>query len=329
MGEKPKVAMYWAAACGGCEISLVNLHEKNLDVDAAFDLFFCPCLVDTKKRDVEVLPDGALAIAFVNGAVRTSENEEMVRLLRRKAALLIAYGSCAAYGCIPALSNLSDRDAHFRTVYADGPSTENPGGVFPREETAVPEGTLRLPAFHGSVRTVPQTTEVDYLIPGCPPEPHQVWNVLSAVIRGDALPPKGAVLGAGRKTVCDECERKKQEKKIPGFRRIQEFVPDPEACLLEQGLICAGIATRNGCGGLCPKVGIPCAGCYGPPEGVSDPGAKMAAALGSILDIEPLKGLSEEEAAGKVRALLSANPDYAGTFYKFALGASALGGRRR
>ena len=52
MPDKPKIAMYWAASCGGCEISLANLHQNILAVDAAFDLVFCPCLVDGKKKEV-------------------------------------------------------------------------------------------------------------------------------------------------------------------------------------------------------------------------------------------------------------------------------------
>ncbi|MFH1028511.1 MAG: NADH:ubiquinone oxidoreductase, partial [Pseudomonadota bacterium] len=45
MPDKPKLAIYWAASCGGCEIAVVNLHEKILDVDAVLDLMFCPCLM--------------------------------------------------------------------------------------------------------------------------------------------------------------------------------------------------------------------------------------------------------------------------------------------
>ena len=33
--SKPKFAMYWAASCGGCEIAVLNIHEKILDVDAS------------------------------------------------------------------------------------------------------------------------------------------------------------------------------------------------------------------------------------------------------------------------------------------------------
>ena len=30
MSNKPKFAMYWAASCGGCEIAVLNIHEKIL-----------------------------------------------------------------------------------------------------------------------------------------------------------------------------------------------------------------------------------------------------------------------------------------------------------
>ncbi len=100
MGLKPKLSMYWASSCGGCEIALTNIHERILDVDAAFDFMFCPCLLDTKKADIEALPDKSIAITFFNGAIRTAENEEMAHLMRRKSQLLIAFGSCAGEGCM-------------------------------------------------------------------------------------------------------------------------------------------------------------------------------------------------------------------------------------
>ncbi len=51
-----------------------------------------------------------------------------------------------------------------------------------------------------------------------------------------------------------------------------------------------GIATRDGCGAPCPEASMPCTGCYGPPEGISDQGAKMVSALSSILDLGDCRG---------------------------------------
>jgi len=319
MSPKPKLSMFWASSCGGCEIALVNLHERILEVCEAFDFFFCPCLLDTKKRDVEALPDRGIAITLCNGAIRTAENEEMARLLRAKSEILLAFGSCAHAGCIPALSNLSTRDEHFRTLFGEN---------VPQLRTTVPEGVLELPEFFSTVKTLAQVVEVDYFIPGCPPEPHQIWNVLESMIQGRPLPPRGSVLGGGRSSVCDECTRTKSEKKIARFHRTFEIVPDAARCLLEQGIVCMGIATRNGCGALCPKVNSPCTGCYGAPEGVADQGAKMLAALGSVLDVGEYKGLSEAGLAERTDAALAGLADPAGTFYKYSLAGSILGGRR-
>ncbi|WP_333653043.1 hypothetical protein [Dissulfurispira sp.] len=217
MTEKPKLAMYWAAACGGCEISVTNLHEKILDVDANFDFMFCPCLLDTKYKDIEAMPDKSIFITLFNGAIRTAENEHMARLLRKKSQILIAFGSCAYEGCIPGLGNLYSREDILKTVYLDNPSIDNPSGVIPAPENKMPEGVITIPEFYDKVRTLADVVDADYFIPGCPPEPEQIWNVVSAVIEilkeGKSLPPQGAILGAGNSSVCDECERKKEEKK--------------------------------------------------------------------------------------------------------------------
>jgi F420-non-reducing hydrogenase small subunit len=327
MARKRKLAMYWAASCGGCEISLLNLHERLLEVLESFDLVFCPALLDVKRADVESMADGSIDLCLLNGAVRTEENLEMVRLLRRKASLLVAYGACAVSGAIPALSNLSGRAELERAVFLDSPSTYNHAGVLPRASTATPCGTIHLPVLLDHVASVAETVWTDYTLPGCPPEREPLWGVLRAVLSGEALPPTGAVLGGGRSSVCDQCSRKVEEKRISALRRFNEFIPDLTRCLLEQGLPCLGVVTRDGCGALCPTANVPCAGCYGAAGGIVDPGGKMIAALGSILDIERIRGLREEEMAAAVKALGEANPDWAGTLYKFCLRSALLPGR--
>jgi F420-non-reducing hydrogenase small subunit len=329
MGEKPKLAMFWASSCGGCEIALLNLHEKLLAIDAHFDFVFCPCLLDTKKSAVEAMPDGQLAVTLFNGGIRTSENEEMARLLRRKSQLLIAFGSCSSGGCIPALSNLSGKADHFRTVYEENPTLDNPRDLLPQTRTEVREGDLELPQFYESVKHLSQVVPVDYSIPGCPPEPHQIWTVVDALLRGAKLPVQGATLGGGKSSVCKECTRRKENKSIKKFYRTYEIVPDRELCLLEQGIVCMGVATRDGCGALCPQVNMPCTGCYGAPEGKVDQGAKMVSALGSVLDIGPYPGMSDEQITERIDAATESLPDLAGTFYKYSLAASLLGGKSR
>ena len=59
MSDKPKgkLAIYWAASCGGCEISILAIDEKILDVAAAFDIVIFPCGADGKVRDIERMAD--------------------------------------------------------------------------------------------------------------------------------------------------------------------------------------------------------------------------------------------------------------------------------
>ena len=96
------------------------------------------------------------------------------------------------------------------------------------------------------------------------------------------VPPAGSVIGENT-TVCDYCERTRSEKKIKEFKRTWEVIPDDETCLLEQGLVCAGLATRAGCGALCPQVNSPCIGCYGPNNGVEDYGMQLMSAVASVI----------------------------------------------
>ena len=317
--RKPTFAMYWASACGGCEIAVLNIGEQLLDVDASFEVVFWPVAMDAKYADVEALEDGAISLCLFNGGIRTAENEHLAKLLRRKSQLLVAFGSCATEGCVPGLANLSRPQDILDTVFSTV-STDNPQGVRPIYDYPAPEGVLHLPVFQPVVRTLDQVVPVDYTLPGCPPESHQIAAVVELVIkalRGEAeLPPRGAALGAGASTCCDECPRERNVKAIQRFVRIQELERiDPTLCLLEQGLPCNGPATRSGCGALCPKAGAQCIGCYGPAEGVVDFGARLISAFASVIDAK------EPEA---IERILDTLPDPVGQFYRFSLAKSLL-----
>jgi F420-non-reducing hydrogenase small subunit len=311
---KGKLAMYWAASCGGCEISLLGIDTKILDVAAAFDLVLCPCIADGKVRDIEKMADGEIDVCLFNGGIRTSEQEYMAQLLRRKSKVLVAFGSCASEGCIPGLGNLHSRQEIFDCVYNQDMSTENPSNLRPQPETPMEEGTLHLPIFYDTLKTLGQTVDVDYFLPGCPPESPRIWDAIEAIVTNQ-LPPKGSVIGA-HTTVCDFCDRTRTEKKIKEFKRTWEVIPDPDTCLLEQGIICCGLATRAGCGCLCPQVNSPCIGCYGANGDAEDFGARLMSALASVIDSDDPDEINE--------IIRKGIPDPVGTFYRFSLAGSLL-----
>lgn len=322
---KPKVAFYWCASCGGCEETVIDLNEGLLKVADAVDIVLWPVALDFKKKDVKSLDDGEIAVSFINGAIRLEEQEEMVKLLRQKSGLVVAFGACAHIGGIPGLGNFWTKDAIFQRVYKEVPTVENPEGITPQEKTIVDVGELTLPEFYDTVKTLDQTIAVDYYLPGCPPPPDLVMNAINAILKGE-LPEKGAVL-APEKALCDTCSRnetKPEKLSIKKIKRPYEIEIDPEKCFLEQGLICHGPFTRSGCGETCIKANMPCRGCFGPLDGVVDQGAKGLSAIVSILGLEDEEKMTDNE----VEELINGIVDPAGTFYRFSLPASLLKRKR-
>ncbi len=323
MSAPYRLAMYWAAGCGGCDISVLNLHTALLDVAEHFELVFWPAVMDAKYADVEAMADASIDVTLFTGGIRSEENAHLARLLRRKSRILVAFGSCATEGCIPGLANLRPAAAIVETAF-EGPSTDNPEHLRPEVSWRDDGEVLVLPALEPVLRTLDQVVDVDYRVPGCPPESERIADVMGllvAALDGKAeLPPRGAVLGAGRSTVCDECARDRGVKRIERFERIQTLRSvDPARGLLEQGLPCNGPATRDGCGAKCPAAGAPCIGCYGPADGVVDFGSRLLSAFASVVEASEPDEIDE---------ILDGLPDPVGQFYRFSLAGSLLGAAR-
>ena len=81
---KLKLAVYWGAACGGCCVSVLDVHEELFDVVAAADLVFWPIALDIKYKDVEAMEDEHIDVTLFNGAIRNSENEHMAQLAEKE-----------------------------------------------------------------------------------------------------------------------------------------------------------------------------------------------------------------------------------------------------
>ena len=317
--SKPKIGFYWCASCGGCEEAVIDLAEDILPVVEAVDIVFWPVALDFKRADVEAMPDNEMAVCFINGAIRTSEQEEMAQLLRAKSQLIVAFGSCSHMGGIPGLANQFVRTDILDRVYYDSQMVVNPDNIRPQEATAVNGDSLSLPSFDGAVRTLDQTVDVDYYLPGCSPPVALIVQAVTAILEGK-LPDKGTVL-APDIALCDECSRKESkpdELSINKIRRPFEIEINQEDCLLAQGLPCLGAATRSGCGAACIEGNMPCTGCMGPTSRVSDFGAKALSGLASTIT-----GEEEHDIARRLEQLV----DPVGTFYRYSLPMSLLKGR--
>ncbi|MHB9034254.1 MAG: NADH-quinone oxidoreductase subunit B family protein [Anaerolineae bacterium] len=171
---------------------------------------------------------------LVSGAVRT--DDDLYRLLQasRRTKNLIAVGTCAISGGV---ANLGDRD-DVRQVFFSA-----------MERRHVPR---LLPKLHPVDAVVPVTR----YLPGCPPMPHLFITALfgPSVVKMPA-------------SVCIDCGRKKTRDRPSRLKGIQEGIPDPDMCLINQGYLCIGSSTRGGCRAPCTRAGNACVGCRGPSDG--------------------------------------------------------------
>lgn len=313
---KPKVAFYWCASCGGCEETVVDLAEDILGVVEKVDIVLWPVAMDFKYKDVRAMPDKSIVATLLNGAIRSSEQEEMARLLRRKSQFLIAYGSCAVSGGIPSLANQFSRDQILQYNYEDAPTVVNEAKTRPQVEFQNNGCKVTLPTLHNVVRALDQVVEVDYYVPGCPPTPNITKLAIGALLEGK-LPPKGSVL-APDIALCDECPRKKTKPtnvSFSEFKRPHQLLADPDLCFLAQGVVCMGPATRSACGAQCTNGNMPCTGCFGPTSRVRDQGLKIMSSL--CANVAP-----KEE--GDINKVLQGIPDPVGTFYRYGMAKSLL-----
>lgn len=331
---KINIAMYWAAACGGCDVSLLDISTRILTLKDMANIVFWPIAVDGKEQDVEAMEDGSITVCMINGAIRNEENEHMARLLRQKSTIVVSYGTCACFGGTPALANLvpGGKDEILKYVYETTPSSasfqskyHSDKAVIPQTRTKVPEGELTLPELYDTVYALDQIIDVDYYIPGCPPLQESISHLLKAVVdlvyNGIALPPKGTMIGVTSKTLCEECPRKKDYKRITEVKEPYEVDTNNDQCLVDLGILCLGASTMGGCGAVCTRVGQPCRGCYGPSPDVQELGSSAFTAIASLFpvkDNDPFMGEDD------IYDIMDQIKDPLGYFYSFSMSKSLI-----
>ncbi|MDR1690465.1 MAG: oxidoreductase [Candidatus Methanoplasma sp.] len=333
-GGKFNLAIYWAAACGGCDVSILDINERILTVGDMANIVMWPIAADGKEHDIAEMEDGSITVSIISGAVRNTENEHMVKLLRQKSVIVVSYGSCACFGGSPALANLVPGGAKelLDYAYTKVPTTANfqadyhkGAPVMPQNKYGAPEGELTLPVLFDTVKTLDQVIDVDYYVPGCPPMQESISYMLKAVAdfayNGVALPPKGTNIGVVTKTLCEQCHRRKEYRRITKIVEPHEIDVDPELCLMDQGILCLGPATVGGCNAKCTKAGQPCRGCYGPTAAVQEQGASALTAIASLFPVLDDDATMEE---GKIIDIMSTVKDPLGYFYAFTMGKSLI-----
>jgi F420-non-reducing hydrogenase small subunit len=270
---KPTLSFEWLHACSGCEISLLNYGEQLLPLLDRVEIVHFPLLMDHKYSDPlggEALSLPEAEIGLVSGGVAHHEHLAVLREMRRQCRTLIALGTCATHGGIPAMRNQWPLTESLQTVMAAG-------AIDPPPAKAESSG------FLDRVYSIDEQVEVDVSLPGCPPQPQLIAAVIEALLNKETLQ-------LPRKSVCETCPTIREGKAKTTVRRFlanADYDPDQPVsamrCLLEQGLLCMGPVTVGGCGGketpLCLRARVPCRGCYGPVRSGGNPLLDMMNAL--------------------------------------------------
>ena len=278
--SKVRVSFEWLSGCSGCEVGTVDLHEKLLQVLDEIEIVRLPILVDEKDYP-------AATLGVVTGALRTEHDVECVRAMRESCDAVLAFGICAVYGGPQGAGDASTLDEICDTVYCNNPTTKT--HFVPGEN---------LPAMlQGGVRPIDSEIEVDYYLPGCPPNPYYIAQTLKAIVSGQ-MPE------FGEHNVCFRCNRKMSKSDVSEVKRLHQVQDDAEECWLSQGVLCMGSATLDRCLAPCPQRGVPCTGCAGPSEFIvlepnRDIRTEVAKRMSALTSMKEATIMSEIEAHAK------------------------------
>ncbi|MBN1625546.1 MAG: methyl viologen-reducing hydrogenase [Deltaproteobacteria bacterium] len=273
----------WLNACSGCEISILNIGDALVDILPKLEFLHMTALIDHKffgqVGDGTVMEIPEADIGIVTGGVRNEEHKHELEEIRKKTKFLIALGSCACYGGVPAQANMWKNEDVFEKVFRNCASTE------PAPDPVDPS----VPKWTPTCAALDEIVKVDISIPGCPPHPDWIADALTALLEGKTswtLPER---------SVCDTCPviREKKSGGGPVKRWIQNIDFNPEEgidkmrCINEQGFLCMGPVTLAGCAGKsgvprCIQARTPCRGCFGPIRKGSQPMVDMMGALSSV-----------------------------------------------
>jgi len=241
---KVTVSFEWLSGCSGCELSIVDLHERLLAVLEQIDIVRLPILMDVKDY-----PKASLGI--VTGALRTHHDVECAKKMRASCDAILAFGTCAVYG-----GPQGSGYAHTQAELAESAFVKNPT----TSTHFVPsEGVPKL--LEEGVLPVDTAISVDRYLPGCPPHAYYVFEALKPILGGKS--PE-----FGEHNVCFHCDRHMKHSDVNAVRRIHQGAVEKETCFLSQGILCMGSATLDRCRGACPTRGMPCSGCTGPSEAI-------------------------------------------------------------
>lgn len=172
--KKLKAAWFDFACCEGCQVEMTNFGEPFAQLLENIEpVEFREVMSETTTEPID--------IAFIEGSFTREADRPRLEAIRARAAVVVAYGSCATSGGINALKNHLPPDAYKQRVYGD--------------DMAMPhlDSQAALP--------ISAAIKVDYLIRGCPISRAEFVHVITQLLHGTHKPYMPSY------PVCMECKR--------------------------------------------------------------------------------------------------------------------------
>jgi coenzyme F420-reducing hydrogenase gamma subunit len=182
---RPRVGIFGLTGCAGDQLQILNCEEELVRLAERLDI------VDWVMAKSENDHASRLDVAFVEGVVATQRDLDRLKEVRARSQVLVALGTCAVWGGLPAMKNELPREVLAREVHAG--------------EAAHLDTLEARPATH----FVP----FEIQLPGCPIERHEFLHTVNALLAGTRaeLP---------RVPVCWECKTRENLCRVVHFGEV-------------------------------------------------------------------------------------------------------------
>jgi len=149
---KPRVGFFDFTGCEGCQLTILNLAERLLDVLDLVEV--------VEFREVYSGGGDPLDFAFVEGSICRPEERERLLQIRARSKMLIALGACADLAGINTAHQTFTEDELLDSVYGE-----------------------RSPHLRsGPAQPVSAIVPIDGRIPGCPVDGEEFLSILHALL---------------------------------------------------------------------------------------------------------------------------------------------------
>jgi sulfhydrogenase subunit delta len=167
--QKIRLGIFDFTDCEGCQVKLVSLRERLPALLARVDI------VNWRLGQDKGLMD-SFDVVLIEGSPVTKAEVDLLKVLRKRSACLIGFGTCATMGGIPAIMDKKERAKWYRIIY--GP------GYKPRGIDALP-----LTSY----------VQMDFLVHGCPVDENEIVRLMEELLSGKSPSYRGY-------SVCFSCK---------------------------------------------------------------------------------------------------------------------------